>query len=245
MKYLTILNILVVFIIIPIDFSYSKEKGKEFKFHYPELMVVPQASHRIKLEAKEEKKNKLYHHIPIQVSALTTFIGGLLQFSNVDDTKDDSKDSAKLGVFIGGGWLLTTFLLSQFYKPYQTAFKSLNEMKSKTEKDKLTRERMAEESLKKAAKLGTRLKYLSFFSNLPTAIYMLAEAKKDTISIPVNAAAVVASIAPLIFTYSWNQIYKEQMNYKKKIYAPLVSNTILYHSGLKKYLPGITLSWNL
>jgi hypothetical protein len=54
----------------------------------------------------------------------------------------------------------------------------------------------------------------------------------------------VASFAPILFPYKWEQVSEEQKNYKKKIFGPISFNsTLLQAPGtFNQVTPGVLLS---
>lgn len=230
--------LIVVFLMTSLG-AYAKDS-----FYYPELMVSPSASDRVLIEAKNEHQNKYWTHLPIQISALTTFTAGLIQLGNVDPTKDEDELSPYVGIVIGGGWLGLTYALSRGYKPYQTAYGKIKNLNTQTTKQQLIKERLAEEAIDQAASTGRKLAWLSMFTNAFANGYMLANAESKTLSIPAGTIGVLASFAPFIFEYTWENVSKEQEEYKKKIYSPISISSVLVEPGKKRLAPGLLVSFS-
>ncbi|MBI4925492.1 MAG: hypothetical protein HY843_06160 [Bdellovibrio sp.] len=190
-------------------------------FEYPELLVTPRASDRLELEARKEAGSQWRRHFPIQISALSTLLAGYFQLSNNNPTKDPTAKSGLAGVAVGGVWLVTTLALSMAFTPYVSELHEIRTMPSKTQREQLSRERLAEESFERTARLATRLQWLSFLSNFGTSVYLTVNVKTETISVPADIVAIIFSFAPLVFQYSWKYIQQDQEEYKKKIYGPL------------------------
>ena len=211
--------------------------GKSYE--YPELMVSPSASERIRLEIERENDGKFFkNHKGLQISGMTTLVAGILQMGNTDISKDKEENSGKVGVIVGAGWLLTTTFLDMKYRPYSEGHNRVSKVKGSTTREKLTKERLAEEALNSAGRLGKRLDYIGFGTNFLASIYMMASAKKDTISTAANAVALVASITPLIFENYWSTTAKTQRSYKKKVFGPISFSPVLFDKSSKKYVSG-------
>lgn len=212
------------------------------EFEYPELMVTPRASDRIQMEAKREASSRWTRHLPLQASALTTLTAGVLQLGNADPSKDPNNYSGLVGMGVGGGWLLTSFLMSAFYEPYSSASEELQGMAKGTQREQLVRERIAEERIEAAARTGRRLAWISALTNAGAGIYMVSKADGDTISPALDLAAVVMAAAPLVFKYSWQHVANEQNSYKKRIYAPVASGGLMLEPGTGKPAMGVALT---
>lgn len=208
-------------------------------FSYPELMVSPRASERLRLEMDRERQGGFFrNHKGLQLSGLITLVAGALQSSNVDTTNDVEENSPKVGMLVGAGWVLTTTLLDMSYRPYETGHRGLGRIKGKSQRDQLTRERLAEEAINNAGALGKRLDYIGVATNFLASAYMMASVKKDTISEAVNILAMVTSITPLIFENYWSDVSKTQNSYKKKVYGPIGFSPVLFDQATKKYVTG-------
>lgn len=207
---------------------------------YPELQVTPKASDRLKMLAAEEKNNSIFFQMPFQISAASTLVAGLLQFSNVDEKEDPDKRSPLAGVVIGGAWLGINYYLGQQYNIYQNTLANVNKVQGSSMRDQLTRERYAEEGMQSASRLAKKLKWMSAMTNLAANAYMMSNVKKDSMSEVVNGVAALAALGPLFFDTSWEQVWRDQTNYKKRIYGPVVS-TGLFQVG-NDILPGLSMT---
>ncbi len=233
---------LTFFLLVSICISFNPTVAKT-SFDYPELMVSPKASERLHLEAIKEKGYDAFLHLPVQISALTTFTTGILQFGNVDQADDPDERSPLIGTIIGGGWLALSFALGNYYKPYYRGYRDIAKMPTKTKHQRLMKERLAEESIERAASVGRRITWLSVLSNLGASAYMLTTVKSDTSAQEAGYLASAASFAPLLFQYHWVKVACEQENYKKKIYAPIAFNPMVYDNNANKIVPGASLSF--
>ncbi len=230
---------LIFFLILISDVSLAAENNYE----YPELLVTPRASERLEIEAKKEIANQWIRHIPIEISSLATLTAGLLQVSNNNPDKDPSAKTGVAGIAVGGVWLLTSLFLTFSYTPYVSEFIELRSISGKTQRDQLTKERLAEEAFEKASRLATRLQWLSFISNFGVSAFLLSNAKKETLSYTTDIVSLVFSFAPLIFPYRWKQLAKDQEEYKKKIYGPITEFKLIKNKVTQKLAPQIGLTF--
>lgn len=207
---------------------------------YPELNVTPRASERLRIEAERESNNKLGFQWQISTSALLTLTAGLMQ--DVDTGSDPEENSPKIGILVGGSWLAINAYLAYGHRGYRSAYESIKDLPAKSERDQLTRERLAEEEINRLGNLAKRLKYISVVSNAAASIHLLSNVKKDTTSEVVNGLALAGSFLPLIFTSPWESVANEQQLYKRKIFSPVASTGILQVPGLDKLVPGLIVS---
>jgi hypothetical protein len=218
------LVLVLVVLIANIGTLFAKET---LGLNYPELLVTPRASTRLKIEAINEKHRKWQTHLSVQASGLMTLTAGLLQLGNVNTQKDPDKQSAYAAILVGGGWLGLTAALSKFYTPYATGYKSIARLKKGTAREQLLRERMAESKIEQASRMAKRLTWFSSISNAASSLYLLSNQEEDTISGPVNLLALIAAFSPVIVPYIWERVDLEQKRYKKRIYGPVVMATML------------------
>lgn len=209
---------------------------------YPELMVTPRASTRVLMEAKKEHSEQWSTQLPFQVSSVSTLVTGIIQTSNVDKTKDLDSHSALAGIVVGGLWTAANYYYASHYRAFTRAYREIQKIPKKTRREELIRERLAEERINQIAATYKRLKWISFATNFGAAVYMVAKAKSGSISKPLGLYSALAALTPLIFSTKYEDVAKEQKAYKKKIYAPVVSTTLLYDQIHRKYLPGAMVS---
>lgn len=207
--------------ILVLTLSLGRSAGAAETFEYPELNVTPRASDRLELEAKREDERRWSTHLSIQASALTTFVSGLLQSSNVDLGKDADERSPLAGMLVGGSWLAFTTYLALTDQPYNSGFQEVKNLPRKTTREQLTRERMAEEVIAKRGRLGRTLKWLSVGTNFAAGAYMVSKAQSGTISVVADGLTLAMAFAPVLFPYHWEDVANEQADYKKRIYAPV------------------------
>lgn len=221
---------------------------------YPELHVTPRASERIKIEAKQEANNTFKSFLPMQVSALSTFVAGMMLSGKVEDglapgkTVDNGKKAAPgVAMGISALWLGATTWASLKYRPYKSAYFKNKRMAYKTKREQLTMERMAEEEINSLKRLGKRMKWISVAMNLGLNS-MLIDANPDETDdqkgakFVANLSAVIA-LAPLFFTTHWETVADEQEKYKKKIYAPVAMTPIMMDPSNKYAAAGASFLW--
>lgn len=215
--------------------------------NYPELMVVPRASSRVKSEAMRERKSilrKLSYNWTISTPALFTLMAGINQKNNHDAEKDPEKNSSKVAIALGATWLIAHSLLTYNYKPHLKTYRSYRIRKNKkiSLREELMIERMSEERINKMSALATRLKWISFSTHFASSLYLLGNQKKDSSSETTNILALAASFIPLLFPLRWAETKENHDTSKKRIYGPLVRSTLFQLDG--KWSPGILLSLN-
>lgn len=211
-------------------------------YEYPELNVTPKASERLETEAAREDARQWTTHLAVQSSALMTLVVGVTQLSNGPTGTSIDPPSGIVGLSVGGAWLGLTTVLAIYYRPYQGAIKSLNEMPKRTQRELLTRERFAEEAIHSEARLGAGFRWLSMLSNLGASAFMASSATKEGHAPVMGLVGAAAAFAPFLFPYRWERVAHEQAEYKKRIYAPIASGGFLPEPGTGKLAPGLTLS---
>lgn len=222
----------------------------EISLNYPELQVTPLASERLESEAKFEHNDGWKTHWSLQASALATLTSSFTiqqkahdSYSNAEEKKQKNTDfdNAKLmGQVIGGSWLIGTALLNSFYEPYKSTFIANRKMPTDTKKNRLSKERHAESTIKQTAKLSKNLKWLSVATNLVASVHMASEANEDSSIYP--ALSALLSFTPLLFPSRWEVTNDEHEIYKKRIYAPVVSAQIMMFEN--KAISGLGAYWS-
>lgn len=225
----------------------STDEGLLKALSYPELEVVPRASERLRTEAIYEKNNAWRTHLPLQVSALSTLVAGIVAMDSPKEDasqaeRDNNEWSSQLGILVGGGWLTTTLVMSGSYRPYKSAWVKLKKMPKGSQKDELARERAAEEGLYAPSRLGTRLKYLSIVTNALASAYIIGNGS-DEVKI-AGSVSLLLALNPLIFDYRWGRVADQHREYKKKIYGPVAQFRALSKANGEVDLAP-TLAWHL
>lgn len=192
---------------------------------YPELQVVPRASHRLKMESAEEGSNWWYIHWPFYLSAISTYgLGSTSSQTLRDDLNEkeiaDSSSAALAAKAIGASWLIGTMLLVS-RKPYQKAYRKIRGYSGSGRTNELLRERISEEALEQAAYQMKVLSYVSLFTNLAAAGYM-GSFLNDRGRVFAGVSGFL-SFLPLIFDDWYVYNYKKQLQYKRNIFTPVVS----------------------
>lgn len=198
--------------------------GAQDELDYPELTVTPRASERLDMESKKETNSRWTKFIPLQVSALSTFTAGLLYSAKPTTNPLENPGAMKFaGLAVGGGWIAATLVLSAMHTPYQSSNAEVSALPKGTTREKLTRERLAEEAIDGAASLGRKLTWLSVITNVGANAAMLSKVESGSFSMILCGVGAAAAFTPLIFGTNWGTVAAEQREYKKKIYAPVAS----------------------
>ena len=224
-----------------LSFSFSQFSFAETVLTYPELEVTPRATERLAMQVEKEKEVNLFAQLPMQVSAASTLVTGILQMSDIDEIKDPNKKSSSAGIVVGAAWLGINYYVTQKYHIYERAMADINKISGKTTRDQLTKERIAEEGLNRAAHLASRMKWLSVVTNVGANAFMISKVKKETTAQYVGAFSLLAAFAPVIFTSDWENVAADQNSYKKKVYGP-VFTTSIFETSEGKFTPGFLLS---
>ena len=205
--------------------------GAETKeFEYPELLVSPSASERLAAEARTEHKSRWSAHRAIQASALTTLMAGITSKGDpgkktTDGEEPGSKMAARAATYVGGFWLAGTAIMSATYTPYQSGLSGLKGLANASKKEKLAYERYAEEALYAPSRTAAVMKWASFVSNAGASA-MVASNGKNSMTKFMGGLGITGSLLPLLFEHQWNEVYRFQGEYKKRIYGPVASVNI-------------------
>jgi hypothetical protein len=210
------------------------------EFDYPELLVTPRASDRITTEAAKEPGNRWTSLVPMQVSALATLTAGIFQ-QTADTTTLRNLDSGLVGIGTGGALLAASFAIEALYSPYASAAREIAAMPAKTPREQLTRERAAEEAIRAAARMHRRIKWISVLANAGVNGYMASQNKSATVPMAIDGVAFLFAFAPVVFGSHAENVHNEQESYKKRIYAPIASVSLLSEPGTGNAVPGATL----
>ncbi|MCB0414356.1 MAG: hypothetical protein KDD50_08490 [Bdellovibrionales bacterium] len=239
--------------VLSLSFSLPLLAQGQDEISYPELEVTPRASERLKIEAQKEKSGEhpwYAYNLPIQVSALSTLVGGLAltsnqpTFSGIGDTLERDKkltsasQAASFGLMVGAIWLGYTAYMQTTYSPYQDAYKTISKQAGSNKREQLTKERLAEERLAEPARIHRRMAYFSVLTNLGASAFMVENSEGDPRILAAFSAAV--SLLPLFFDSHWEAVYNKHQEYKKKIYGP-VAYSFLFQDPDKSFHPGIGL----
>lgn len=212
---------------------------------YPELQVVPRASVRLKIEAKEEERSWMFTHWPMEFAGLTTLGIGLMGSGQQRETlsatqKDDATQVSMVTSAVGGGWLLAGIVIGM-QRPYRAGVNLISRYGENDERSVLLRERLSEEALEKPAKLMSRLKWAAVLSNFSLNVLM-ATYMTDQGRIMAGVSAFFAFL-PVIFEDHTIEVYEKHLEYKKKIYGPLTSGGFSFDPRHHAYIPTANLIW--
>ena len=197
----------------------SDEKDLFSSLRYPELHVSPSASDRLKMENARYSSYKWEHHRMIALAGLSTLIAGGTAVAK-DETREKFQAAQFANYMIGGAWLVGSTWLSLFYDPYGKGVADVSTLPSGTKKQKIARERIAEEYIYTTSDFSRVLKWAAFFTNLAANVN-LASPSKDG-SVAFVAVGVIGSFLPILFKSRYEHIADQHRIYKKKIYGPVI-----------------------
>lgn len=215
----------------------SQDKGL---YLYPELQVSPRASERVEMEAKAELANTRLSLLPLQISAASTLVAGLLAAKPSDPieaAREDVDFSRQAAIAVGAGWLAVSYYVSSSYRPYSKARSEITNLPKGTTQQELTRERIAEERIEAAGSLARRMMWASVATNFLASTYVGSNTDGD--GRLYSTVAALASLTPLFFEDRWQHVERHHEDYKKKIYAPIAM------AGLVPSSQGVTAGMNL
>lgn len=215
---------------------------------YPELQVVPRASERIQMDGSIESNNGYMMFWPFLAASGTTMIVALLSKNKFKSGKEEDESfrrDADLKVNVAAGvsaaWFGLTYFVSAA-EPYNSALQKINAVKGRDKKSLLLRERLSEEAMQKPAELVKMLAYASTATNIALAAGMM-----DVVSTDYNmyaGIAILTAFLPLIFKNKYVENYEKHLEYKRKIYAPVVYTDVYKANAYAEWSPRLVLQWN-
>ncbi|MBC75661.1 MAG: hypothetical protein CME64_06565 [Halobacteriovoraceae bacterium] len=215
-------------------------------FSYPELNVVPRATERIKMEVRSEEGHAWKSNMALQIASIMTLTTGFLGSSNIEKDKEDDY-AAEVSMAVGAGWLAATVWASMNYRPYRSAYVKMRKMPYKTKREKLLKERIAEEKINSLRSIGKKIRWAGAITNLAASLNLQGaiddetdEGKRAKTLASVSAAV---SLASFFFPSRWEEVADEQEKYKKKIYSPVSLAPAIFNTN-KGYASGLALAWN-
>ncbi len=220
----------------------AAEPQRSGEWDYPELAVSPRASERLEREARGETTSGRSRHWAIQISSSATLLSGILSLAQPDRGRDPDLKGAWTGVGVGGAWLAATWLISTQYTPYASGMAETSVMPNKSMRDQLARERAAEQAIDGAARMGSRMRWLSVISNGLASAYVTANAREGSVAQVVAIGSLVASLTPIVFPHHWNDVAQQQQDYKKRIFGPVAGITRVSSGEL---VPVLAMQWKL
>jgi hypothetical protein len=234
-------SILVLLSLLSANWSQAKESG----FDYPELSVVPLASERLLQQKEADRVDGLKTHANILFPASMTFLAGAGLLANGPrDGSDNGLNRAApyIGMGVGALWWVATTVWIHPMDEYGKGAAEISKISVKSTRDLLTRERTAEESIRKAAKISRRMKWLSVLSNLAASALMGSAGKEDGYSNALAGISAITSLTPLIFKHRWEDTECLQEEYKRRIYAPVAGPALITDPSGLSLSPGVALS---
>lgn len=208
---------------------------------YPELLIAPRASERIKMEMKKDRNSKLTFQLPITISSTMLLTAGIVQTMYKDG--ENTNYSAEAGIGVGLFWLATNLYVSYKYQGYTRAYRDIKAMPRKSMREKLIRERVAEERINELGKMARRMVWFSSLTSFAAAMYMQKRAESDSVGEYVDFAAAAISLLPLILSNKWIDVAKKQKEYKKKIYGPIIGASWFKDPNSNKMVPGMAMTY--
>jgi len=215
--------------------------NKAAEYEYPELMVVPSASNRLKELAKREGRRGIMANWHRQMSAMTTLVAGALMMGDVDPIEDEDENSPKFGLIIGASWLGANWYLGNKKPIYARGYNRIKKMPTKTARQRLARERYAEEVLNDYGSFDKQLNWISMGTNFVANIFMLTSAIDDSKGKLFSILGAIASITPMIFEGDWERNKRIHEEYKRKVYSPIVGMNLMKVPGHNKLTMGPSL----
>ncbi len=216
-------------------------------FEYPELAVAPRASERVEAEAVHEADAR-WVHASIEAPAAMSILAGITLAANGTNGGTDANPRAWAkvapwtGVGVGLAWIGITEWALKANPPYAAAAKDLAGMPKKTPREQLVRERRAEEALENAASIARKMKYFSFLTNVGVGVFMAAAAKDGSFGRTFAIASAATAFTPLLFAHPWEKTADAQRDYKKRIYGPIASATLLQRNARGDLSPGLVVA---
>lgn len=213
---------------------------------YPELQVVPRASDRLAMETQNERQYGWVAFWPYQVSSIATLLAGSRLRGNYRPdvvTAQQKKDSDNVGMAamaIGAGGLgLSVFLIASDL--YGDSYRKIKAMKPTDRRGELLKERLSEEALEKPAQLINMLTTVSVTLNLLANGAVLGQANGDVRAYAAVGAA--AAFLPWMFSNRYVDNWNKQLEYKRKIYTPLVGLNWQYQPQSREMQPQLSAHW--
>lgn len=214
---------------------------------YPELQVVPRASERLAMETQNERQYGWVAFWPYQVSSLATLMAGNRLRGNykedvvTDQQKKDSDNVGMAAMGVGlGGLGLSVFLISSDL--YGDSFRRIKSLKVNDKRGELMRERLAEEALEKPAHLINMLTTVSVTLNVMANVAVASQANADVRA--YAAVGLVSAFLPWMFSNRYVDNWNKQLEYKRKIYTPLVGFDWQYHQKSREFAPQLSARWS-
>lgn len=223
--------------------TFAVEEDPFQNLDYPELQVAPRASERLLQMAQLEQEQNWINQWTILTSGLFTLTAGFRnlgkykQTNPSDGEKKDSDMASNTAIGVGAGWLVIGGYLS-FKKPIAGRIGEIRKINARDRRGELQKERYAEEVMESAAEIQTTLNNFAVATNLAASLYVTSFAANDENKV-FGLLAATASVLPWVFPSFYTVGYKKHLEYKRKIYAPLV-----WMSFQNDKTSQINLTWN-
>lgn len=229
---------------------------------YPELQVAPRASERLSMEASLEKGLGSYiTYWPFMLSGLATFTSGYMSYRTYSSDFQRRIDTATSGNSVGPsdfknldnksllamatgfGWIaVSVFMGSKDF--YIDGIRQIKNYKVTDKRTELMRERLAEETLETPAYIMKHFTWISVSTNILANAMILSTSDFDDSRKTIAAGAMIAASLPLLFPNRYLTNYEKHIEYKRKIYTPLVTMNYNLDKKSNKLEPMLAFNWN-
>ncbi|MGZ3773998.1 MAG: hypothetical protein ACXVCY_05015 [Pseudobdellovibrionaceae bacterium] len=214
-----------LFALVVVTEAVAEEENPFKNLDYPELQVAPRATERLNQMAQIEDTYGPLNQWTILSSGLLTALAGFRNkgnYKSINPSDSEVKESdmaSNTAMSVGVAWVAVGGYLS-FRKPISSNLADVKKVTAKDRRGELTRERIAEEVMEHASKTQATLNNIAVFSNLGASLYMTSTA--DSNNRVFGLIAATASVLPWVFPNMYELNYNKHIEYKRKIYAPLV-----------------------
>lgn len=223
---------------------------------YPELMTLPRASERIKMESKNESNDNYKNFMPIATASFITLMSGVYAEVHKSDgfppspgsnqsvtTPDDISRNAQLLDIWGLAWIGASYWMIKSYTPYTSAVKEIGAMPAGTPGEQVIRERLSEERIAAAKRTGQYMNWSFAIGNFALCNNLISKSGSNNNGVSqASSLCSLGSVLPLVFNTTWALVHDSQMDYKKRIYGPIAS--AVFTPNEKGSLdPGVAVSW--
>ncbi len=236
------------FIAIAMSLQFLAVPALAAELEYPELAMTPRYTERLEIESKDETSRSWLAHIPIQIGAAGNIAGAIIMIADSANQTISAYPLWAAPLAVGGAWLGLTIGLAAGYRPYTKGLEAANARASKTKRELLLSERLAEEEIEFASSLGWKLAIFSVCTQSISGGMLMALNRPMTPAFFAGLGTTILAFTPLIFQYRWSRVAGEQRDYKKRIYAPIASAGLLPEmskDGQFSVAPMMTLSFSL
>lgn len=214
-------------------------------FEYPELQVVPRATERLQMESARESDWSSSHLWPFYFSGLFTYYTAMTHAGATESGASaakitESANATKISQLLGLATVGTAMYFT-FSKPAGAGVEKLKYVKASGKRGILQKERMAEESLEDTANKIRKFNWISSFLNLGANAMVFSYAQDNTVRLYAVMGSIFAFF-PVMFESPYVSAYEKQIEYKRKIYAPLPSAYI--NPDPNNAGAGVSLTWS-